>query len=68
MYRSKSIALNSLDPDKSGVLAVWILSKLLLTLTRFVATGAVEPSVLIPINGLAGLEVLELEPFSATEL
>lgn len=67
MYRSKSIALNSLDPDKSGDLAVWILSKLLLTLTRFVAAVGAEPSALIPINGLADPEQ-GLDPFSAMEL
>jgi hypothetical protein len=55
--------LYSLDPDKSGDLAVWILSKLLLTLTRFVA-GVVEPS----ISGLSDLELPELDALSATEL
>jgi hypothetical protein len=68
VFCSKSIALNSRDSDKSGDLAVWILSELLLTLTRFVATGGVEESVLMPINGLADLELPELDPFSAMEL
>ena len=68
MYCSNSIALYSLGPDKSGDLAVWILSKLLLTLTRFVAAGVVEPSVLAPLNGLTDLELPELDVLSVTEL
>lgn len=40
----------------SGDLEVGILSKLLLTLTRFVADGPMEPSVLVPLDGLVDLD------------
>jgi hypothetical protein len=58
-YGLKLIELCS--PDTSGDLAVWILSELLLTLTRFVAMGAVELSAFAVIDGLVGRELPELE-------
>jgi hypothetical protein len=48
-------------PGMSGDLAVGILSKLLLTLTRFVAVGAVEPSASALLDGLVDPELV-LEP------
>ena len=63
VYCPKSIALYSLDRVKRGDLAVWILSKLLLTLTRLVA-GAAGTSII----GLADLELPELDALSVTEL
>jgi hypothetical protein len=44
------------SPATSGVLAVWILSKLLLTLTRFVAVGAVELVAFALLDGLVDRE------------
>ena len=54
VYALKSMALCS--PAMSGDLEVGILSKLLLTLTRFVADGPMEPSVLVPLDGLVDLD------------
>jgi hypothetical protein len=53
----------------SGDLAVGTLSELRLTLTRFVAAGVAEPSVLILLDspGLADLELTTL-PCSDTAL
>jgi hypothetical protein len=63
----KSMALCS--AATSGVLAVGTLSKLLLTLTRFVATRGEEPSVLVPLDGLPDLELPVLvEPCSDVAL
>jgi hypothetical protein len=45
----------------SGDLAVWILSVLRLTLTRFVAVGAVELSAFGLLDGLADRELPVLE-------
>jgi hypothetical protein len=65
-YASKSIVLCA--PTR-GDLAVATLSKLLLTLTRFVATRGDEPSVLPPLDGLTDLELPTLgEPCSDTAL
>jgi hypothetical protein len=60
----------ALCPSMSGDLAVTTLSELRLTLTRLVATGDAEPSVLVPLDcpGLAGLEFSTLEPCSDTAL
>jgi len=54
----------------SGDLAVMTLSVLRLTLTRLVATGDGESSVLVLLDspGLAGLELPTLEPCSDTAL
>ena len=53
-YAWKSTARCSM----SGDLVVWTLSELRLTLTRFVAAGVPEPSVLVPLDspGLADLD------------
>jgi hypothetical protein len=58
----------ALCPSMSGDLAVTTLSELRLTLTRLVATGDEEPSVLGHPDspGLAGLELPTLEPCSDT--
>jgi hypothetical protein len=45
----------------SGDLAFWILSELLLTLTRFVAAGAIDPSALALLDGLVDRELTMLE-------
>jgi hypothetical protein len=60
----------ALCPSMSGDLAVTTLSELRLTLTRLVATGDEEPSVLSLLDrpGLAGLELPTLEPCSDTAL
>jgi len=61
----------ALCPSMSGDLAVTTtLSVLRLTLTRLVATGDGEPSVLVLLDcpGLAGLELPTLEPCSDTAL
>jgi hypothetical protein len=54
LYAWKSMVLCSI----SGDLVVGTLSELRLTLTRFVAAGVVEPSVLVPLDspGLADLD------------
>jgi hypothetical protein len=54
----------------SGDLEVVILSKLRLTLTRFVPVGTAKPSVLVLADspGLADLEGTTLEPCSDTAL
>jgi len=66
VYALKSMVLCS--PDVRGVLAVGTLSRLRLTLTRFVATGDDVPSVLAPLDGLTDLELPMLEPCSDTAL
>ncbi len=48
-------------PGTRGDLALGTLSELLLTLTRFVATGVDDPSVHPPLDGLADLELPLLE-------
>ncbi len=60
----------ALCPSMSGDLAVMTLSVLRLTLTRLVATGDGESSVLVLLDspGLAGLELPTLEPCSDTAL
>lgn len=65
MYALKSMALCS--PVTRGVLADGTLSELLLTLTRFVATGD-ELSPPAPLEGLTDLELNMLEPCSDVAL
>jgi hypothetical protein len=56
------------SPDMRGVLAVGILSRLRLTLTRFVAAGDDVPSILAPLEGLTDLELPMIESCSDTAL